>query len=81
MPARKWCGFKERRGRVLRRQRRAFPGRPVDVLVHDAHRPPEIAFALAHLAPVARFVNYEALARSALFDDAPVVEFAWFRAP
>lgn len=76
--------------RLLAAQRAARPGRATDVLVHDAHRAGEFAWALHALAPHARFVNAAALAASRRAGDAaarganasatPVVEFAWFHA-
>lgn len=73
--------------RLLRHQRRVHPGRVLDVLVHDAHRPADRDLAMAYLASTTRFVNYEALAKSNLANagavanasSVPVVEFAWFR--
>ena len=66
---------------LLRDQRSKFPGRRIDVLVHDAHREADFAWAVRGLAPHARLVNAPALAASRLANATsrtPVVEFAWF---
>lgn len=70
--------------RILARQRATRPCVPVDVFVHDFNRPIEREWALMHLTPHARMLNYASLAttghaRTTQFPNATFL--GWFHMP
>lgn len=71
-------------GKWLERQRAADPCRAVDVFVHDFNRDVERTWSFLFLAPHARLLNFEGIARwqgasTARSNSSSFL--AWFRTP